>query len=595
MENTIKNRCLDGFATSLFLSLVLLVIQGCGSASKINSVFPLSKTTVLSKNEGIVVARFINASGMQLPFNKLTLTPKNINESKNIKWQVLRSKQTLLNETAIFSSAIRSGDYSLEGFGSYYHNDGSYYVQSVTAGIILGTFTVKANQVTDLGTIIFYAKPQEDKFYPIFMRLPEPELAEVIEKYFPFFQYDKNNILTWDVTDLEDENRSDYLSIVQNPTSFEKIFRSHDNSIYFLGKLGAIVRRSNIGDWELDVLDTNLNLNAIAENKLGDLMVGGSEGRLFLKRNGSQWQDISMSADHQILDISFFQNNILTIIAKTQEAELVVLRASIDGKEPSWSQINKYHTITGWENIDFPSPAKTVLKNRKTRRIYSASISTIGDKNYVWIATQSLKVSSFSNEIEYSSYSFDSRTWKVSKVKYDLDIRTTINSGPITLGIEVIDFWSKGRDESYHKYLENSDSWERIRNRITRCRNGQLIHEHGCETAKSTPIQRKEQRQQSEKIYFNFISKPWFKNYNDAIAIAKINFYKKPKTIIIATKDGGNTWYDTGNKIPNPNCTEIVTDISGYLLVSCNGISGDFYESKDDGATWKNVRQQENF
>ena len=61
------------------------------------------------------------------------------------------------------------------------------------------------------------------------------------------------------------------------------------------------------------------------------------------------------------------------------------------------------------------------------------------------------------------------------------------------------------------------------------------------------------------------------------------------------TYDGGTTWAKTEFSLPKDYCTTIISEFDEALLLSCNGASGDFYQSNDLGETWQQVRHQENF
>jgi photosystem II stability/assembly factor-like uncharacterized protein len=105
----------------------------------------------------------------------------------------------------------------------------------------------------------------------------------------------------------------------------------------------------------------------------------------------------------------------------------------------------------------------------------------------------------------------------------------------------------------------------------------------------------------SRKVSFSFRSTPVFKNDLEGIAITTFTDFniwtgqRSSNTRILVTDDGGKSWLASKSKLPKKYCNSFVPEVSDRLLVSCNGSSGDFYESHDDGATWEHVRQQENF
>lgn len=577
---------------SLVLPLFLVLTQGCGTASRVNTLPTLTNKTILSENQGIVIARVINASGNPLPFNQLTLTPDNINESDKIKWQELQSLNPQMNGSTIFGAPVKAGAYSLNSISTYYSNGAYWYSRFARADPKFGTFEVKPNQVTDLGTIIYYTKPQDDRYLELLVHLPEAELGEVLDKYFSFYTYDKNNILGWTEDGLEDERESLFLSVAQNPITFNKTYLSPDKSLYFLGNFGMVVKRTNFGDWELDAVDSNLKINAIAENKSGDLAIGGGEGRLFWKRLGTQWQDISLGHEYQIVDLAFYDEKTLTMLAKNK-TELLVLTTTTDSDTFEWQEINRYDSIKGWKNSDI-TPTDTKRKNPKpVKRISSVSLSKIGDQDYVRIATRKIDAGPVFSETIQNMYKFDQKNWFVSKLENELEVTAAIDAGATKLGLKEPGFWSWSGATTYYRYIERSDSWDKINTQVVKCSDGNLITEKGCANKKSKSKQKKQS--------FNFRSVPWFKDELQAIAIVSFSDFdfwsgeRSKETKIISTADGGKSWIDTGNELPKEYCSHLVTQVSDRLLVGCQGASGDFFESTDGGKNWNHVRQQENF
>lgn len=586
---------------SFILCSLLILVQGCGSASKINSLPTLANDTVLAVDQGLVVARVINASGYPLPFNQLTLTPDNINESNKIKWQKLESINPQVNGNTTFASPIKSGTYSLKGISSLYQELIHYgssgfeineHSRIVRADPEFSSFEVKANQVTDLGTIIFYTKPQDDHSLDMLVRLPQNKPGEILDRYFEFYKYDKNDILSWNEDGLENERQALFSSLAQNPISFNKTYMSPDKSLYFLGKFGILIKRTNLGSWELDAVDSNLDLTAIAENNRGDLAIGDSEGGLFWKQAGKEWRDISLDHEFHILDLSFGDDKTLTLLTK-KKTELLVLRANSNSKRMEWKEINRYDSRNGWKNSDSDSGVTRKMKRKALRIIWDASIFTIGDLSYVRVETKWAKRNSFFSETKDITYRFNPNDWFTSELEDDLKINIVRNAGTTKLGIKTplysppyspVHLTHYGLT-MYYRYLEESGLWDKMETRIYKCRNGKYITHHGCDF--------KRLHIKQNKRSFSFLDAPWFKNELEAIAVVRFGLSGEIK--IVSTKNGGKSWVDTEYELPKEYCHSLVTQLSDRLILGCDGSSSDFYESTDNGASWKHVRQQENF
>lgn len=605
-KNIVKRRIYRWWIfANLFASiLMLLFVTGCAS-SRVNYLRLLDVKSVPQENEGLVIARVIDASGSMLPFNKLTITPENINESKDVKWQELPSLSPKLNGYTVFASYTKSGSYSLNSISSYFSNGEIYYTRFARASTKFGTFEVKPNQITDLGTIIYYTKPQVDRYLPMLVHLPEHETGEVLDKYFPFYQYDRNDVLGWNENELEEENQSNYLSIIQNPISFNKTYVSSDKSLYFLGNLGIIVRRSTLGDWQLDAVETNLALNAIAENKRGDLIVGGDEGRLFFKKRQGDWQDISFTFDNRILEMYFDKENSVTLLASNSE-KLNVFRADISQTPLQWSRLNQFDTASGWNNTDalkitsYKQRNSLPKKKKKTKKdITFASLTEFDGKHYVKILTKKPNSSPIFSASSDFAFEFDSNSWLVSSIEHELEVTRVVSAGNVRIGIKEPGFWSLSGKNQYFRYIDQDKSWNSIKMKIRKCNNGELIGIKGCN--KSDDSQKKKSMKTNNFKRFSFVSIPWFKNSNEAVAIVSFSEYNflsdnsSSERKILVTSDGGKSWRDTRNNLPKDYCGSLITEVTDRLLLSCNGATGDFYESTDDGKNWKHVRQQENF
>ena len=108
-------------------------------------------------------------------------------------------------------------------------------------------------------------------------------------------------------------------------------------------------------------------------------------------------------------------------------------------------------------------------------------------------------------------------------------------------------------------------------------------------------------RMKARTRQFSFRSAPWFKNRLEGVAIVSLSRLETwsrdqaPVVKILKTTDGGNLWLDTGNSLPNEYCSRLIPEVTDRILLSCSGATGDFYESVDEGATWKQVREHQNF
>ena len=573
--------------------VIALALGGCVGGVKMLPT--LSESTELQSNQGVIVVRVINTSSYPLPFNQLTIIPKNINESKKIKPSRLEALRVSTTKSTIFSAQVSSGSYSLDSLRSYHVNGQMWFSRWVEADAKFGTFEIKPGQVTDLGTIIYYPKPQEDKYLNTLVRQTAENKGTTLDSYFPFFSYSKNNVIGWNEDEYEEERNNAFISSAQNPVTFNDHYLAPDNSLYFIGKLGVILKRTAEGEWQTDAVDTNLDLNTIAQNNQQDLVVGGNEGQVFLKKRDQQWQDISITHDHDIAHISWHSNKLIDIISR-QETQMTVYRVNIEGKKPLWSTLASYSYFKGWLNSQGQSQHPKKKKKKKSKwdkRIVEIKLDDYDSQNYVTIRLQSFGENYVFSSGDRLKFSYDPQTWQVSKNNVKTQIPQVFDAGAVKLKTGYDGLWSWTIGSSYLKFDSQNHTWSEMDTAVRTCKEDYQLKGTKC------VLNHVNFKSKSER--FNFISMPWFSSNLEAIAIASFPDYnysgsKRDNEVkIIVTADGGKSWKKTERKLPKEYCTSLIPELKDRLLLSCNGGSGDFYQSFDQGVSWQQVREQENF
>ncbi len=562
-----------------------MLLAGC--AGQVNLLPTLTSETVIEPGQGVVVVRIINTSSYPLPFNQVTLAPENLMESSKIKADRLISLTPKMNGSTVFSAPINAGKYALSSIRSFHARGDYLYSRWASTDAKFGTFEIEPGKVTDLGTIIYYPKPEDDRYFDILLIAPNTTKGEVLDTYFSFYKYKKDQVLSWNLDERDEERESLYSSVAQNPITFNTRYLAPDGSVYFLGKLGVIVKRTAQGDWELDAIDSNFDLNTMAQNKRGDIIVGGAEGQLFLKTVGNEWQDISLDRQNQIEQLFFYDEDNVDMISKT-EFELSISRANILNKV-EWKQLNTFSSKKLWSNFLSNDPPSVKTPKRKLKRIANVTLSQAGLAHFISVSTQSAGSDPVFFNGDSTLYGFDPVSWQIYQPEKLPDITVMVNAGATKVGIKQAGFWSWSGRPIYKKYIKETDSWKNITTAAHKCSQGSVDYSLSCKTDKKN------------KKTFNFKSIPLFKNDLEVIAIVSFSDYsfwsgqRSSETKIMTSNDGGVNWEDTGNSLPVKYCSTIVTEITDRLLISCGGVSGDFYESFDNGANWDHVRQHENF
>ena len=573
--------------------LISLILSGC--IGGVNMAPSLTNETILEPEQGLIVARVINASGSSIPFNQLTITPENLNESKQIKEQRLTARDLQVNGSTVFAAAVPVGNYALSSIRAFYFSDSYSYSRFASTDIKFGTFEIKPGEITDLGTIIYYPKSQGDKYTDMLLRVPSSEENEILNKYYDFYSGNKSNILGWHTDEYEEERESTYISVLQNPVAYEHRYVAPDKSIYFLSKLGVIIKRSSTGEWVLDAVDTNLELSSIAQNKNGDVIVGAGEGKIFWKRSTDEdWQDISFDHNYQIEELIFHDEKTVDMIARNGP-KLTIFRRDMSILGTDWKVVNHYTVLDGWKSLQVEEETEedkvvipVVTQNQKRpETISNINLYEVGNKHYLTVRSFPEYLNPIFAAHSSRTFIYNPDTWEMQELAFQPKIFNVLDAGAIKLGIKKASFWSFSLKPSYLRYDKKLDEWKKISTFIYTC-NDEITREKICTID--------ETKSKSEKFSFSFMSIPWFKNELEALAI--VQFKKKEgseRVKIMTTDDGGSNWSYSKYNPPAKYCYSIVPEISDRLVVSCNGVSGDFYESTDEGANWQHVREHENF
>jgi hypothetical protein len=587
----------------LFLAFFTL-LSGC--AGDVNMLPTLSEKTKITADQGIVVVRIINASAYPLPFNQLTVTPKNLNESKKIKASRLQAISAPTTNSMIFSAPITTGSYALDSIRAFHVRGDYWYSRWAGADAKFGTFNIEPGKITDLGTIIYYPKPQEDKYLNTILRTPTEKPAEALNTYFPFYSFNEKQVLNWTEDEYQEDRDTLFTSVVQNPITFNTEYLAPDNSVYFIGKLGVILKRTPNKEWLLDAVNTNLDLSAIVQNENGDLAVGGDEGIIYFKQLGGNWQNISLEKSHHIEELFFNNKGALEAISR-KETTVYISEKQLSNITSTWETKAIYSAMAGWKDASGNDLTQRVAteeaskksrskKKPKAKRIISVVTNRDSDMNSITITQQSLRDDFAFRTGNQKTFTFSPDSWQISEFENSSNISRIFDAGQVKLGIEYAGFWSLSGKPAYYKKDLASDTWNKIFTKIKSCKPNYKISGKFC-----IALSDKKMKVKLNYDSFTFISLPWFSSNTEATAIASFSDYsfwsgkRSSETKIISTIDGGKSWQVTERKLPNKFCTQLVSKVKDSMLLSCNGVSSDFYESNDHGVTWLHVREQENF
>lgn len=560
-------------------------------AGQINIHDSITDAEALGASQGLVVARVINASGYPLPFNQLTLIPDNLNVSKSIKPERIIAKSTVNTGTTVYAAPIAAGTYMIQSIRAF-HSQGDFWSSRfVSADNMMGIFEVKAGAVTDLGTLVYYPRSQQDKYFDFLLRVPNTANGEVLRKHFPFYHFDRDSLVSWAEDELDEERMNSYASIAQNPAVYSTRKLLSDGSVAFLAKLGVIIFRDAKGGYRLESVDTNLGLSVIGESENGLLFAGGPEGALFQRGRDGIWTDVSIPNSYAITDIVFGMPGQVDVLAVTDN-HLAVLRRNMAAVGNDWQEVNRYSYTKGWTNLPRVNEEKSTKNKISPKRVLGAKTFKIDEKYYVSISVQSLYSNPIMSKGKGTTYQYDPVDWTIQLPMPQPDAVDVVLAGAVTLQVVKPPFWSGTTEPSYYKLNAASGEWEEVSYVLYYENDSNKVHKMTHTVGVDTSYETKS---------FSFHAAPMFKDDLNGIAVVRLlknvnwDGVRTYENKLLKTLDGGITWDESGYDLPKPYCAELAPEVAYRLVLSCSGSTSDFYESLDDGASWIHVRQHENF
>lgn len=551
---------------------LVLILGGCAARSPVEMLKTLSKRDLPKPGQGVVTVRIIDASGRTPNFNHITITPKNYNESEEIQLPRLLAVDnhiTKLSDTAIFASNVNAGSYSIRNLRRFFTY--GYYTDSkwVSVNAKFGTFEVKAGQVTDLGTLIYYPRPQEDKYFDTVIRREPVKAGKVLDDYLPFYAYEQDNVLSWREDGLKEEQDTLYVFAAQNPIVYNNSYLAPDGSIYFVGNLGAITKRTAEGDWELDLLDTNLELKSIAQGPQGELLVGGSEGTLFYKTASGQWQDIAMPQYADISYVDFRRSGELVVIVRNEDGlQIYAGSAPVEGQKPDWKAKGRFDKSVGWSAQGRQDGSTTPhTHDLKNKLVHDIKAFDYQDKRYFTIGFNWNRIGDYLGNSQELVYEFDVESLTFKEVLPSLPIDYLRKAGNV--------LWA-GENSTKHSIIST----------YTYKIKGQTHSNWIYVNAKLDP--------QEGGTEFGFLSTPWFSDEKNGIAVVRLKDKDKSR-ILVSTENSGYSWKKMATELPKSFCDDLVTLREDLIILSCNGSTSDFFESEDFGQSWEHVKEQQEF
>jgi hypothetical protein len=579
----------------VFTLFIAVLLNGC--ASNVDIAPKLSNQTEFNQQDGILLVRVVNATSYQLPFNQLFIAPKEVNASKQVKTVLAYAEERPEGGSSLFAVSLKAGEYSISSVRSFVFRGEYYFSRGAPSDPEFGTFNVESGKVTDLGTLIYYPKPQDDRYQDILVRVPETADATILKTYFPKLAAENRELLTWNMDERDEQRFLTYASIAQNPVSFTDIVKAPDGSVYLLSKLGVILRYDIEDGFETLAVDTDLELSSFAQNNQGDRLVGGHEGALFFQPFGEQWQSISLPQKASVQHVNFYQENQFDVVYSLSY-EVFVLRYDTQNLLTPQT-LNQYSYVNEWDNteevvVEEAKNRPSTSKKRKPRVIDSVWLSDAGNQKLVNVSSYTPGQWSAFDSGKTDTYKYSPDTWQMGTPGEEIKMDVILDAGAVEVGIERAGFWSWSGQPTYYIRGNKDAQWQKLMQSVKYCKDGgEILGGVQC-SGDRKPVK-------PESDSFSFLSSPWFWDELNGLAIVSFSDYsfwsgeRSTQTKILLTDNGGKNWKVTELSVPKEYCTTIIGQVKERILLSCKGATSDFYESSDHGQSWQHVRQQQAF
>lgn len=566
--------------SSMLIIILAMTLSACVPSGKVRMVDDTRKDFKLSQQQGVVVARVINASAYPQTFNYLTVSPKNVYDKKENKFERITAIKKLAGKTTVFASPLPAGEYSLSDLYSYHFFQTYYYQLFANAGLKFGTFKIEPGKITNLGTLIYYQKPDGDKYLPLVVRKNEfNDALEYLEGEKPELlkQVDPSGMLSWDEDDYDTERHNLYLNVVQNPVTFDIAYPQEDGSWYFPCKLGILLQRTARGEWNIDALETDYDLMLFNQNSKGDKVIVDERGDIYFKdRKAKSWSGIPHPDTDDEIGYAQLGNSGDIYLISFSDTKLKVYSGKVSAT-PEWNIILSYTPSQGWKSSGEIESA-TSGKGKKTRQVHRKS--TI--KSFSAVMAQGKTLVAVDKNLYELNLSPGRGT--ATRMPVDFDLTAMERSAYNQLSISRSSMWDGSTIRQYS--LDNGATWHTFEDTYDRCPESKKKKTNYCDDKKPYRLSRRDH-----------ITTPVFfadgkgysimeETYSEGSFFTRIEWKKRYEFVV--SHDRGITWVKSpGSELPKYCGSLRKGPDDKTLLLSCENATGQFYKADRDTLNWE--------
>lgn len=241
-----------------------------------------------------------------------------------------------LSTTRVFVGVLKPGRYRFAGLSSFAKPGDFSYFLNAGAPPTVGSFEVKTNYLTNLGTVLFQpflpdplatSMVNESQQTPIAMsRLEDaPSLTEFVSQRYPaqFRLTQANPQLGWTPDNLSALRTKLTSAIKAYAALSEPHYVSRTKEIVYTARLGTLYLRHVDGNWSACHVPTNYELLAFKELSDGAVLAGGERGNVWF---ASAW-----CGDWQAIPLPDKAQNVVWI-GSGSSSDVVLALANEDGR-----------------------------------------------------------------------------------------------------------------------------------------------------------------------------------------------------------------------------------------------------------------------
>ncbi len=585
----------------LFNRLVLLMmLASFGGCVHVDvALLPDAKMlTELPPEHGVLAVRVVDL-GHGRPFSHLTVASTDSENKRRSKPQRFGTQHIDEFGVSMFIGVVRAGHYSLAdlfGAGPLLGSGGSRRI----AGDALGTFTVEAAGLTQLGTIYYYPQPQADGHRDVLTRSDLlPGLEALLETEYSVLLPSLENVgspLGWLPDSLANRRLDIYRAAAQNPIAFDRAV-AFDDEVVILSRAGALLRQGRDGRWTTVQLDTDTPVATFDKNKHNDAVATSSDGKLFIRMADTEgWQTITSPAvDGRFVAAMFGDDNVVRAFLAHRDTLSIVERHKDAGTE--WQVRKVFRKGGGWNEFD---------PDRDTRSVADVS----GKPSY-----KPLTGLSFANKghmllftVQRQTYSFDERSGNVERVTHLVrGVRAAVNGEAWTIAGHVpyvplvtnpppvVPYWSEETDSHWRVLTGrfNRCPGETNKARSTHCADNRT-RKYGALRHSAPPLLTEDGVFYSIMITADMESAASISPVTLKLAMfmPPVWLQDKPHYLSHRLADGKNWSRITIAEGLPAGCNKVFpSSRDGTLIIGCSGTSGRLYEYSIEQGTYTLVHE----